>query len=97
MSFRYITLLIALLALPLSPAAAADAAPQVVTLAVENMTCRACPITVRKSLQKVPGVTDVRVDFDRRTATVTFDPQRTSVEALQRATTHAGYPSTVAR
>lgn len=97
MSFRLLTLLIAWIALPLSAPVAADSAPQSVTLAVENMTCRACPITVRKSLQKVPGVTDVRVDFDRRTATVTFDPQRTSVEALQRATTNAGYPSTVAR
>lgn len=97
MSIRLFALLLALLALPLTPAAAADAAPQVITLAVENMSCRACPITVRKSLQKVPGVTDVRVDFDRRTATVTFDPQRTSVETLQQATTNAGYPSTIAR
>lgn len=96
MSFHLVALLLALMALPLATSAA-DAEPQVATLAVENMTCRACPITVRKSLQKVPGVRDVRIDFDRRTATVTFDPRRLSVEALQRATANAGYPATVVR
>ena len=32
------------------------ASPQTVTLVVQNMTCELCPITVKKSLEKVPGV-----------------------------------------
>ena len=32
------------------------ASPQTVTLNVSGMTCPACPITVKKTLEKVPGV-----------------------------------------
>lgn len=80
---------------PMEPAAAP--ATQTVTLAVENMTCAACPIAVRKALQKVPGVTNVKVDLDAKTATVTYDPNRTQVSALTKATTDAGYPSKLVR
>ena len=79
------------------PAHATDAAAtKTVTLAVDNMTCAACPITVRKALEKVPGVAKAKVDLETKTATVTFDPAKTKVEALTRATTEAGYPSKLA-
>jgi mercuric ion binding protein len=84
-----------------SPVAQVQAAPveaaqtQTVTLAVENMACRICPITVRRALEKVPGVYEATVDFDTKTATVTFDPEKTNVEALIQATTNAGYPATI--
>ena len=79
-----------------APAHAAEVAAKTVTLAVENMSCAACPITVRKALEKVPGVAKVKVDFDTKTATVTFDPAKTKVDDLTRATTEAGYPSKLA-
>lgn len=68
---------------------------KVVTLDVPGMTCKFCPITIRKALQKVPGVIEAKSDYDTKTATVTFDPQKTSVEALTKATANTGYPSTV--
>jgi len=61
------------------------------------MTCALCPITVKKSLEKVLGVSAVQVNFDNKTATVTYDADKTQTEALTRATTNAGYPSTVQR
>ncbi len=77
------------------PLAAQAAPPQTAVLDVQNMTCAMCPIAVRKSLEKVPGVSQARVDFDKKTATVTFDPDRASTDALVQATTNAGFPSTV--
>jgi periplasmic mercuric ion binding protein len=74
-------------------AAAFAAPPHTVTLAVENMTCGACPIVVKKALSKVPGVSATTVDFDKKTATVTFDPDKTTPVRLTQATTNAGYPS----
>jgi periplasmic mercuric ion binding protein len=71
------------------------AATQTVTLSVPGMTCAACPITVKKALSKVEGVSHVDVTFEKREAVVTFDDAKASVEALTRATTNAGYPSTV--
>lgn len=86
-------LLIALLAaIPLTVLAAT---PKTVTLAVQNMTCEMCPITIKKSLEKVPGVSEVKVDFGKKTATVTYDADKAQLGALTAATTDAGYPSTV--
>ncbi len=73
------------------------AASQTVTLSLPTMDCPVCPITVKKALTKVPGVSDAKVNFDKREATVVFDNARTNVDALARATKDAGYPSTLAR
>lgn len=71
------------------------AATQSVTLAVPDMNCAACPITVKKALSKVAGVSKTDVNLDRREVKVTFDDVKTSIEALTRATKDAGYPSTL--
>jgi len=68
---------------------------QSVTLDVQNMTCAMCPITVKKALKNVKGVQSAEVDFGHKTAKVTFNPQKTDIEALIQATTNVGYPSTI--
>jgi mercuric ion binding protein len=80
--------------LGLTAAFSAFAAEKTVTLAVQHMTCAACPRTVRASLQAVPGVTNVVVSAEDKTAVVTFDDSKAQVDALVKATTNAGYPST---
>lgn len=67
------------------------------TLEVKGMTCPACPITVRKVLKRVPGVADAAVDLKTGTAEVKFDPARVQPEALAKAVTGAGFPTTVRR
>ena len=57
------------------------------------MTCAACPITIKKALTDVDGVTEAEVSFDKKEAVVTFDDTKTNVSALIEATTNAGYPS----
>jgi mercuric ion binding protein len=71
------------------------AEPRTVTLDVTNMDCAVCPITVRKALEKVPGVASAKVDFKTKRAVVAFDPAKTSTEALTRATADAGFPSSL--
>ena len=85
-------LLIALFAAPITALAASA---QTVVLDVQNMTCDLCPITVKKALGKVSGVADAKVDLGKKTATVTFDPDKANVAALVKATTDAGFPSKV--
>jgi mercuric ion binding protein len=68
-----------------------------VTLDVTNMDCAVCPITVRKALEKIPGVSAARVDFATKRAEVVFDPKKASVDALTKATADAGYPSHLER
>ncbi|RUO80991.1 mercuric transport protein periplasmic component [Idiomarina tyrosinivorans] len=71
------------------------AAEQTVTLSVPGMTCAACPITVNAALNQVDGVSSVRVRYEERDATVTFDDTKTNVEELTQATKNAGYPSSL--
>jgi mercuric ion binding protein len=75
--------------------AAATRPDTTITLDVPGMTCATCPITVKKALTKVPGVTRVAVSYERLEAVVTFDESRVAVADLIRATTRAGYPSTI--
>ncbi|BCG03559.1 periplasmic mercury ion-binding protein (plasmid) [Paraburkholderia sp. PGU19] len=70
---------------------------RMVTLDVTNMDCAVCPITVRKALEKVPGVATARVDFATKRAEVVIDPKKASVDALTKATADAGYPSHLER
>lgn len=73
------------------------AVTQTVTLAVPGMTCAACPITVKKALSKVEGVSQVDVTFEKREAVVTFNDAKANVQKLTQATEDAGYPSSVKR
>lgn len=66
-----------------------------VILDMQNMTCALCKFTIKKAFQGVAGVAEATVDYDTKTAKVTFDPQKTSVNALIKATTDAGYPATI--
>ena len=90
MRYPLSTLLVALM-----PLAALAATAQTAVLDVQNMTCGLCPVTVKKSLEKVSGVSQARIDFEKKTATATFDADKTSTTALVKATTDAGYPSAV--
>jgi periplasmic mercuric ion binding protein len=74
-------------------AAPAWASPKTVTLNVSGMTCAACPITVKKALEKVAGVSKVEVRFEKKQVLVTFDDAKTNTDALVKTTTDAGYPS----
>jgi periplasmic mercuric ion binding protein len=85
--------LLAAVIAPLALVASAWASPQTVTLNVSGMTCPACPITVKKALEKVAGVSKVEVLFEKKQVLVTFDDARTNTDALVKATTNAGYPS----
>jgi len=71
----------------------AFAAEKSITLVVKNMFCAACPTTVRKSLEAVPGVVKAIVSYKENTAVVTYDDSKADVKALTAATTNAGYPS----
>ena len=72
-----------------------SAGNRTVTLAVDNMDCAVCPVTVRKALEKVPGVESAKVDFKSKLAVVAFDASKTTPEALTKAMADAGFPSSV--
>jgi mercuric ion binding protein len=67
------------------------------TRGVEHMTCATCPITVRKALSRVPGMSGSTVDMKAHTATVTFDAAKATPDVIATAVTRAGFPAKVLR
>lgn len=74
-------------------AAQVQAGEQTTVFSIEKMTCVACPITVKKAMERVDGVKSVKVDFDAKTATVVFDPSTATPDQIGEASTNSGYPA----
>lgn len=65
------------------------------TFDVANMTCKMCDITVRKAIEGVDGVKSVKVNYDKKLATVVLDTRVAKVSAIEKATLNTGYPATL--
>ena len=83
-------------ALLIALSAAADQSKRVV-LDVPDMTCPLCPITIEKTLERVPGVISARADFVTKRAEVTYDPHKVGTAVLVQAVDAAGYHARVVR
>jgi Cu+-exporting ATPase len=62
-----------------------------VTFNLGGLHCAACVARVEKALSRERGVERAQVNLATRRARVKFDPDQTSVEALQKAVVEAGY------
>jgi mercuric ion binding protein len=69
------------------------AATQTTTLKIPGMTCPTCPITVKRALQRVDGVSKIAVNYPQKEVVVIFDDARTDEKALVKATSDVGFPS----
>lgn len=81
---------------PTSVALADNTGAKTLVLEVDGMTCNSCPITVKRALKNVDGVTDVTTKYEGKGvgwAKVTYDSAKAKVDDLTFATEEAGYPS----
>lgn len=62
------------------------------TVKIEGMMCEGCVRSVKESLEKVPGITNVEVNLKKGTATIQGDADD---DALIRAVVDAGFRGTV--
>jgi mercuric ion binding protein len=58
---------------------------------VSGMTCKACGVTVRKSLEKVKGVKQVDVSTEKGLATIVYDDSRATEQQLRDAINKTGF------
>lgn len=61
------------------------------TIRLETIRCQMCVSFVQKAAASVDGVEGMRVDFDRRIGTVSFDPAKTTLGEIEAAIAAAGY------
>lgn len=62
-----------------------------VVFSVPGMNCPMCPITIKRALNDVDGVSDAWADLETKKAHAVFDPSQTSIDALITAIENAGY------
>ena len=62
-----------------------------VTFQVPDMDCPACAVVLAATFQKLPGVTDAKLDVDNREAVVTYDPGSQSIATLKKVISDAGF------
>lgn len=68
-------------------AQAKDSQPAVCKLKVTGMTCGGCEGAVKLAAKRVDGVKSVTASYKTGTAEVTFDPSKTSPDAIAKAVT----------
>jgi Cu+-exporting ATPase len=61
------------------------------TLKLRGMSCASCANSIEEAIRSVPGVSECSVNFGAEQATITYDPRRTDLEAIQAAVDAAGY------
>jgi len=61
------------------------------TLKLRGMSCASCANNIESAIRAVPGVSESSVNFGVEQATITYDPQKTNIEGIQRAVEEAGY------
>ena len=77
------------------PHHAADAgAGRFVLIRIEGMHCHKCEQSIKKNLQRNPGVHEVEVDFASGQASILFDPEKIKIGELIEAVKETGYKPT---
>ena len=77
-------------------AATATAQAGMVSIAVDGMSCVGCAGAVSATIEEIPGVAEVTVDFENRLAHVRLADQGVDPATLVAAIEHAGYRAHVA-
>ncbi len=100
LSKRIVFIVFLLLGLAVQPLASAEPAVQTqqiqqLSLDIQGMSCSLCPITIRKKLEKTPGVIEAKVDFDKKMAWVKYDADRVNSQALIEAINGIGYKASL--
>jgi periplasmic mercuric ion binding protein len=60
---------------------------QTCTLKISGMVCSACAATVEKTGKKIDGVISIKASQPRGTAEITYDPAKTTPDAIAKAIT----------
>src|SRR5712691_3204460 len=70
---------------------AGSAAPGALKMRVEGMDCGACALKIENALKRMPGVSDIGVNYGAGTLTLSLDEERTSRTAIEDNIRALGY------
>ena len=64
---------------------------KILTLPITGMTCANCAMTIERNVKKLPGITDVQVNYANENATISYEAVTTGISEINAAITRAGY------
>jgi copper chaperone CopZ len=73
----------------ITPALAGE--PLTVKIGVEGMTCASCTFATKAALKRLDGVEEAKVSYRDKQASVTYDPDRVTLEQMADAIRQAGF------
>ncbi|MDK2809461.1 MAG: P-type Cu+ transporter [Petroclostridium sp.] len=62
-----------------------------ITIPISGMTCASCAKAIEKSIGKLPGISEVSVNFATEKAKVVYDSSKTRISEIKDAVSKAGY------
>ncbi|MDA8168068.1 MAG: heavy metal translocating P-type ATPase [Nitrospiraceae bacterium] len=68
-----------------------------IDIPVTGMSCAACAARIQNGLSKLDGVREASVNFAAERATVVYNPEKVSVDALMQAVKDLGYGASVSK
>jgi Zn2+/Cd2+-exporting ATPase len=74
--------------------ASTEHAPELLSWKVGGMDCPSCAATIRGAIEKLPGVSDVKLSVMSETMTLSLDQRETGPEAVERRVASLGYSAT---
>src|SRR5574337_242959 len=69
---------------------------QVVEIPIKGMTCASCVATIEAALSKLDGIKNAAVNFATQAATISYDPERVTIDRIVREAQNLGYGVAVA-
>src|ERR1700676_1872851 len=66
-------------------------APTALKMRVEGMDCGACAIKIENALKRLPGVSEINVNYGIETLTLRIDEDRISSDAVEQKIRALGY------
>lgn len=67
------------------------AASQRVVFAIRGLSCASCAIDVGRALRKIPGITEININYVIDKGYVEFDPEAITWEAVAKAIERRGF------
>ncbi len=64
---------------------------QEVTLKVDGMTCKMCPLTIKTALKKLDGVVDAEVSYKDKEVKVVYEEGEVTVDEIVKTIENAGF------
>lgn len=58
---------------------------------IQGMTCSGCERTISRVVGNLEGVAEAKADLDSATVSVTYDPEKVSIEKIRSAVDGIGY------